>query len=130
VSIVDLALAADVMAPAAARQALRGLGLKPSEDAAVALLTSELVTNNVRHAGLGPRQRIRLWAQITEQTARIEVIDGGAGVDVSVRAPGAGGGWGLRLVDALADRWGVAHDHGTRVWFELDRPRTGPRRML
>ncbi len=28
------------------------------------------------------------------------------------------GGWGLRLVERLADRWGVA-EGSTRVWFEL-----------
>jgi hypothetical protein len=31
----------------------------------------------------------------------------------------APGGNGLRLVDTLADRWGVARG-STRVWFELD----------
>jgi hypothetical protein len=30
-------------------------------------------------------------------------------------------GWGLYLVDRLADRWGVTSDVGTTVWFELDR---------
>ena len=30
-------------------------------------------------------------------------------------------GWGLYLVDQIADRWGVDHDPGTRVWFEIDR---------
>ena len=30
------------------------------------------------------------------------------------------GGWGLYLVDQLADRWGVARDHLNRVWFEMD----------
>jgi hypothetical protein len=35
------------------------------------------------------------------------------------------GGWGLFLVEKLADRWGVARNSLTRVWFEidLDRPR-------
>jgi hypothetical protein len=31
------------------------------------------------------------------------------------------GGWGLVLVDQLADRWGVVNEHGSRVWLELDR---------
>ena len=29
-------------------------------------------------------------------------------------------GWGLVLVEELADRWGVDHDPRTRVWFEMD----------
>jgi hypothetical protein len=31
------------------------------------------------------------------------------------------GGWGLWLVDQLADRWGVGHSHSTRVWLEFNR---------
>ena len=39
------------------------------------------------------------------------------------------GGYGLRLVDALAHRWGVDHPNGaTRVWFELERANWIPRR--
>ena len=31
-------------------------------------------------------------------------------------------GWGLFLVERLADRWGVAEEHAaTKVWFELRR---------
>ena len=30
-------------------------------------------------------------------------------------------GWGLYLVEQIADRWGVTQDDGTCVWFELDR---------
>ena len=32
-------------------------------------------------------------------------------------------GWGLRLVDKLADDWGVVAGHGSWVWFELRRRR-------
>ena len=35
-------------------------------------------------------------------------------------ARGAADG-GPRVVNCIADRWGVARDGGTRVWFELDR---------
>jgi hypothetical protein len=30
------------------------------------------------------------------------------------------GGWGLHLVEALTQRWGV-FDGSTHVWFEIDR---------
>ena len=44
---------------------------------------------------------------------------GGPGALPVMREAGdAGGGHGLRLVDALADRWGVEHG-STIVWFEL-----------
>jgi hypothetical protein len=31
------------------------------------------------------------------------------------------GGWGLRLVEALALRWGVERSGDTVVWFEVER---------
>jgi len=35
--------------------------------------------------------------------------------------PSRQSGWGLFLVDRMADRWGVDRSEGTRVWFELER---------
>ena len=36
--------------------------------------------------------------------------------------PTRASGWGLFLVDELADRWGVEPaDPGTLIWFEIDR---------
>jgi hypothetical protein len=56
---------------------------------------------------------------------RVEVGDLGPGFDPGPRdldreSPS---GWGLYLVDQLADRWGVTRAGGTRVWFEIDRGR-------
>ena len=36
--------------------------------------------------------------------------------------PARASGWGLYLVDELADRWGMDRGKrgGTRIWFELD----------
>src|SRR3954469_14819189 len=121
-SMMDLAFAPDVEAPAAARAELGDLGLDRAEGQAVMLLASELVTNCVRHAGVGRRQRIRLRALVTDNFVRIEVIDSGAGMRVVMRPGDDYGGWGLRLVDRIADRWGVVRDAGTHVWFEIDRP--------
>jgi anti-sigma regulatory factor (Ser/Thr protein kinase) len=121
-SMMDLAFAPDVEAPAAARAELGDLGLERAEGQAVMLLASELVTNCIRHAGVGRRQRIRLRALVTDTLVRIEVIDSGAGMRVVMRTGDDHGGWGLRLVDRIADRWGVVRDAGTHVWFEIDRP--------
>jgi anti-sigma regulatory factor (Ser/Thr protein kinase) len=120
-SMVDLAFAPDIEAPAAARAEVGNLGLDRVEAQAVMLLASELVTNCVRHAGVGRRQRIRLRALVTDTLVRIEVIDSGAGMRVVMRVGDDHGGWGLRLVDRIADRWGVVRDAGTHVWFEIDR---------
>ena len=73
----------------------------------------------MRDAALGTRQRIRMWAHVTEQAVRVEVIDGG-GVALRRTAP-PDGGWGLQLVEELADRWGITQAAGTHVWFELER---------
>jgi serine phosphatase RsbU (regulator of sigma subunit)/integral membrane sensor domain MASE1/anti-sigma regulatory factor (Ser/Thr protein kinase) len=89
----------------------------------VRLLVSELVTNSIRHAHIGSGDTIELRVAVFADRLRVEVSDGGAGFVRRVRAPerGSGSGWGLYLVDQLADRWGVSRDDATRVWFEIDR---------
>ena len=84
------------------------------------LLTSELVTNAIRH-GRG-EVTVRLWPG--PPTIRLEVSD------QNPRAPAmrdtdveAEQGRGLAIVDALSDRWGSAPPPppaGKTVWFELD----------
>jgi anti-sigma regulatory factor (Ser/Thr protein kinase) len=86
------------------------------------LLVSELVTNSVQHAGQPPGAPIHIRAAAVNGLVRIEVQDHGLG-PVRPRAPGPrSGGYGLHLVNVLAARWGVSHDPGTRVWFELAAP--------
>jgi hypothetical protein len=59
---------------------------------------------------------------VTESTVRVEVADRGEGFEPVPRDADRSrpGGWGLYLVDQLADRWGVARDQMNRVWFEMD----------
>jgi anti-sigma regulatory factor (Ser/Thr protein kinase) len=106
-----------------ARRALRRLPLpRPLADEAQ-LLATELVTNSVRHAGLGPGDRIRLTAHWSGTRLRVHVrgrrpAGMPAAVSGSIRpTPGAESGWGLYLVDRLASRWGTSADG---YWFELD----------
>src|SRR4051795_7276474 len=107
-SMVDLAFAPDIEAPAAARAELGNLslGFDCDEGQAVMLLASELVTNCVRHAGVGRRQRIRLRALVTDNFVRIEVIDSGAGMRVVMRPGDDYGGWGVGVGERSAARWG------------------------
>jgi hypothetical protein len=57
----------------------------------------------------------------------VEVADAGQGFDHTsptrpraVAGSASASGWGLFLVDRIADRWGaVQMDGETRVWFEL-----------
>jgi hypothetical protein len=80
------------------------------------LLVSELVTNSNRYGGGGP---IRLKVLLGEDSLRVEVSDPGAGETTpTLREPPAVG-WGLRLVDRVAERWGAETGPPTLVWFEL-----------
>jgi anti-sigma regulatory factor (Ser/Thr protein kinase) len=88
------------------------------------LLVSELLTNSVRH-GLEAGGRIELDVEIYANAVRAVVTDNGPGFEPDPDpAPhhDRPGGWGLCLVNSLADRWGVKRDGRTAVWFEIDRP--------
>lgn len=95
--------------------------LSPSRLDAAELLMSELVTNAVRHSGLLSGDRIALSIDVSPRTVRIDVADAGAGFEASALRPRADGGWGLVLVDTMADRWGTGADAPHSVWFEIDR---------
>lgn len=99
------------------RRTLRAWGLH-EQVPALELGVSELVTNAVVH-GEGTIE-VRLAANASR--VRLEVSDqGGRPVAPRSRRPGdlAVGGWGLRLVEREADRWGAADSPGrTLVWVE------------
>jgi anti-sigma regulatory factor (Ser/Thr protein kinase) len=123
---LELQLPPNPDSAARARRAVSELGqhLGGSQLRDVQLLVSELVTNAVRHARLNSRDVIGLLVEVSERALHVEVHDSGPGFEVEGRPrpnPGLPSGWGLFLVEELADRWGVDLDTGTRVWFELDR---------
>ena len=106
----------------AARRLILGESVDPDLNHTLALLTSEVVTNSIRHAGLGERDRIVLAARLAPDFVRVEVRDPGPGFDPDIRH--GAGGYGLRMLDMLASRWGVDRaENGCRVWFEVDRRR-------
>jgi anti-sigma regulatory factor (Ser/Thr protein kinase) len=123
-SRIETRFAPNNEAPANARRALDELaGELPSqvlED--IRLLVSELVTNSVRHASLSPDQWVGLAVQIEEDTVRVEVIDPGPGFRPTLMRPTPyqESGWGLYLVEQVANRWGVVDDGTIHVWFEID----------
>jgi anti-sigma regulatory factor (Ser/Thr protein kinase) len=88
------------------------------------LLVSELVTNSVRHGGVGAEGKIELRVATPDDRVRVEVCDPGsdwvAPDEMRPSDPREPGGWGLFLVDQMADRWGVSKNAATCVWFELD----------
>lgn len=116
---------ADTSAPRKARLALRALNgdLDSALANDVRLLVSELVTNSFRHTG-SARIELEVWS--SDEIVRVDVTDRGAGfAPPDSPTPGRASGWGLFMVDRLADRWGVETDGCTRVWFELERPGAG-----
>jgi anti-sigma regulatory factor (Ser/Thr protein kinase) len=121
---IDVVLTEGAEAGAAARRAvLEGDGTVPTsvrDD--VLLLLSELVTNAVRHAGAGPERPLRVQLQRASQRVLVAVADGGPGFAGNPKPPPGteSGGWGLFIVDQVADRWGVERTpSGSRVWFEI-----------
>ena len=111
-------------APAAAREAVDaafGQSVDPETLPDLRLLVSELVTNAVRH-GEDRRGVVELALSCDGHRLRVEVCDGGNGFVPRTRSPDPHdpGGWGLVVVDRLADRWGVREAEGTLVWFEVN----------
>lgn len=114
-------LATDLTAAAQARRfvALPCAQFPPKARSEVLLLTTELVSNAVVH-GAGPP---RLDVTVDGDHVTVGVTDRGAGVPV----PGPRFEWpngrnGLRVVQSLADGWGVEptpEQPGKRVWFDL-----------
>ncbi len=84
------------------------------------LLVSEVVTNAIRHGG-GDDALVRLRILEQDEHVRVEVRDPGAGFAPPDMDPDPerAGGWGLWLVEQLAERWGISNQGGTCVWFEL-----------
>jgi anti-sigma regulatory factor (Ser/Thr protein kinase) len=119
-------LAGGPYAVTAARLALADLEshLDTSVAFDVRLLVSELVTNSVQHAQIAAEDSIVLAVSFTAATVRVEVRDDGPGFEPPASPPSddADAGWGLFLVEQLADAWGVVDD-GKGVWFEIERDR-------
>jgi anti-sigma regulatory factor (Ser/Thr protein kinase) len=83
-----------------------------------ALLTSELVSNVVLHAGTP----FEVLVDRIDGHIRVTVVDESPDPPAVQRpAPDEVGGRGLVLVARLSDRWGFeSHRTGKSVWFELD----------
>ncbi|MFD9220966.1 SpoIIE family protein phosphatase [Streptomyces sp. NPDC060064] len=107
------------------RDTLQGWGYADVVDDAV-VLTSELVTNAVVHAGTSAD----VLCLRTEDGVRVEVADRYPereipiqGTGLSLGSPDRENGRGLLLCAALASRWGVEYTPTYKqVWFQLDLP--------
>ncbi|MCX4979252.1 SpoIIE family protein phosphatase [Streptomyces sp. NBC_00620] len=107
------------------RDTLQGWGFADIVDDAV-VLTSELVTNAVVHAGTSAD----VLCLRSDDGVRIEVADRYPereiplqGTAVNMGSPDNEGGRGLQLCAALAGRWGVEYTPTQKqVWFQLELP--------
>lgn len=119
-------LPASSSAPSLARACLSAAAPGLTSDEGVAehllLLTTELVSNAIKHSGIRPGEDIILRVD-REETIRVEVLDTGPGFSPRrARSPSPPRpGWGLRVTEALAKAWGVEREGArTKVWFELE----------
>jgi serine/threonine-protein kinase RsbW len=122
--LIDSRLAPSSTAPAAARAHVRGLSTRfpPGVIDDALLVVNELVTNAVTH---GPEGRPILLRILGVARLRIEVGDAGRWDAPDVRMPdpdrGSTSGWGLPIVDTLADGWGVTTSPDRTVaWAEIE----------
>jgi anti-sigma regulatory factor (Ser/Thr protein kinase) len=126
----SLELAALPTAPGCARGHVRSVvrewGLGPELATIAELVTSELVTNAVQAcdgSGFGAADLpvVRLWLVSDRVSLVIQVWD--ASKDTPIRqpvTPDQERGWGLMLVDNLAEDWGVnPEENGKVVWVLL-----------
>ncbi len=120
-----LRLPADHRSPAAARAAVRDILLEADQsdllDEAL-LLTTELSTNGVIHAGTD----LDLDVSADERGVTVTVTDyRGGPIEANLLTPPdetSEHGRGLLLVDQFATSWGTTHDPtGKGVWFRLER---------
>jgi anti-sigma regulatory factor (Ser/Thr protein kinase) len=123
--LIALDLPAEPHSAKVARDAVAGLdGHLGAVFGDVVLVISELVTNSVRHAGLDASEPVQLSVRVEGEKVRVAVRDPGPGFTPppAPSDPAHIGGWGLVLVEQLAERWGVDHDgQANVVWCELRR---------
>jgi len=92
---------------------------------AIAVMTSELATNSIRHAA----SDFEVGVDRSAGSIRVEVTDRNGSALPTVRSPDptSPSGRGLFIVEQLSDSWGVASsdDHTSKtVWFTLAVPAT------
>jgi anti-sigma regulatory factor (Ser/Thr protein kinase) len=121
---IELDLPPHEQAVQLARRALAPLRgeISGSRWADLRLVVTELITNSIKHRRVGGDDSIHLRVESSTRGVRVEVTDSGR-VFVPRRPPSRGEttGWGLYLVDRLADQWGVLGNDGTTVWVEMGR---------
>jgi anti-sigma regulatory factor (Ser/Thr protein kinase) len=119
--VLRLEVPCDPNAPGAVRAALRHVARASWHSDDIVLVASELTTNAVLHSGCAETHKLEFQAAIGPDSVLVSVRDPGFS-EQSASQRRSGGGWGLRIVDQLAARWGAERGDGYRVWAELALP--------
>ena len=121
----ELSLPSDASAPSLARGMLAEvLGDRAGSEGLSRgqLALSEVVSNAVRHGGAEGPDSIQVVIHCSDDTLSVTVIQPGPVGDrpsiVAMPDPWSTSGYGLVIVDAVADQWGV-HVDPPSVWFEM-----------
>ncbi|MFL5887955.1 MAG: ATP-binding protein, partial [Solirubrobacteraceae bacterium] len=119
-TVVGRTFSVDASAPTEARQFACEAASSCADEPTIAdlgLLVSELVTNSVVHGRTASWVRVEV---LLGEHIRTEVIDSGDGFSFRPRhAVEPRGGFGLYLVQRIAESWGLSVGAATRVWFSL-----------
>jgi anti-sigma regulatory factor (Ser/Thr protein kinase) len=118
---LSLKVPCDRNAPATVRDALAETDSPSWVLGDVMLVASELVTNAVLHSGCFDRHLLEVEVQFDDDRITVSVRDPGlSGRSARPMAvERVSGGWGLRIVEQLAARWGAERQDGYRVWAEI-----------
>lgn len=119
-------LPATAAAAATARRELAATpGLAGELGYKVLLLSSEVIAVFVAGDEPRPDAILRLRIAVAPERVRISVAGDAphASADALLhsRETPSLGGYGLQIVDRMADAWGTAGEHDEQIWFELSR---------
>jgi anti-sigma regulatory factor (Ser/Thr protein kinase) len=93
--------------------------LGPRRLADVELMAGEVATNAILHSEGDDAVELRI--RLDGDSMRIEITNTGASFDPNAPQRRDGpSGWGLRILDYLADDWGVEVSSPNVVWFRVD----------
>ena len=91
----------------------------------VLLLSSELIAVLVASAESQPDVLLRLSVSVSPERVRVavagDVPHASADALLHSRETPSLGGYGLQIVDRMADAWGSAGGDAAQIWFELAR---------
>jgi anti-sigma regulatory factor (Ser/Thr protein kinase) len=122
----EVVLPANARATLLARRAMNAVGLPSGLSRRVddvQLAVSEIVSNAVRHGTAHDRSQIRMVIETSGSALRVEVEQPGPAhpsvIEPRIDDPDRVGGFGMRIVERLADAWGTTAGPPGVVWFEF-----------